>query len=221
MVTCLYRVKTGRSVWSKLEALGVLADFMPGALAARFLERQVRFGLGSTMAIDRGALEGIGGLRPLCDYLADDYEIGSRICDSGRRVVMADTVVETSIPDYTWRDFWDHQLRWGRTVRSSRPGGYLGLVVTFGVFWGLLTLILSAATWWSVVLLTAVAIARIVTVESYGRALGDHSRKYLWLLPLRDLISPLVWLMSIGGTRIVWRGEEFRLTKGKLQRVAE
>ncbi len=219
MVTCLYRAKAGMTLWSKLEALGVLADFMPGALAARFLERKVRFGLGATMALDRDALQAIGGLRPLVNHLADDYELGSRICDSGRQVAIAQTVVQTSTPDYSFRSFWYHQMRWGRTVRSSRPGGYLGLFLTFGFLWALLAVAFSRAAGWSLLLLGAVLAARVLTVMIYVRALHDRTSRYFWLIPLRDLISPLVWLLSLGGKRITWRGEEFELSKGKLGRI--
>jgi ceramide glucosyltransferase len=218
MVTCVYRARAGMSVWSKLEALGVLGDFMPGALTARMLEGKVRFGLGSTMAVERKAVEAIGGFEALADYLADDYELGSRICDSGRRVVVPAVVVETSTPDYTFGDFWRHQLRWGRTVRSSRPGGYLGLVTTFALLWAVITVIASGAAWaWC--LLAAVILARVLVIAAYGAALRYPATRHLWLFPLRDLLSPVVWLCSLFGNRIYWRGEEFQLENGKLRRI--
>jgi len=54
------------------------------------------------------------------DYLADDYEIGKRISDRGIDVMLSEVVVETFLPAYTLRQFVDHQLRWGRTVRDAR-----------------------------------------------------------------------------------------------------
>ena len=221
MVTCMYRAVASRSIWSKLESLGVSADFMPGALAARFLERKVRFGLGSTMAVSREALNAIGGFENIADYLADDYELGSGICDAGYRVILPRAVVETFLPDYDFNGFWLHQLRWGRTVRSSRPGGYFGLIVTFGFLWALLAVVLSKAAVWSVILLVGLSLQRVMLVMFVSSTvLGDSATlANWWLLPLRDLISPLIWLLSIGGKRIVWRGEEFVLERGKLRRV--
>lgn len=221
MVTCMYRAIATKSVWSKLESLGVSADFMPGALAARFLERRVRFGLGSTMAVSREALNAIGGFENIADYLADDYELGSRICDAGYRVILPRAVVETFLPDYDFKNFWLHQLRWGRTVRSSRPGGYFGLIVTFGFLWALLALVLSKAALWAWILLIGLFLQRVMLVMFVSSTiLGDSATlANLWLLPLRDLISPLIWLLSIGGKRIVWRGEEFVLDRGKLRKV--
>ena len=46
----------GLTVWSRLEALGISTDFMPGVLAARRLEGGIRFGLGSTLATTKTAL---------------------------------------------------------------------------------------------------------------------------------------------------------------------
>jgi len=220
MVTCLYRARPAKGIWSRIESLGVLLDFMPGALTARIVEGRVRFGLGSTMAVSRAALEKIGGFETLVHYLADDYELANAIVKGGYQVVVPESVVETHVHDYNFREFWHHQLRWGRTVRSSRFGGYFGLVVTFGLFWAVVLAILSAGSTIALAALGVVLALRWILMVAYASALGDqYAGKNWWLVPLRDLISPIVWLCSIGGSRIIWRGEEFRLRGGKLQKI--
>src|ERR1700687_2086295 len=138
MVTCLYRGVAASTVGSQLESLGISTDFSAGVLVARQLEGGLRFGLGSTLAFRRTDLEEIGNFRSIVDFLADDYELGRRIADLGLQVVLSDAVVETHLPAYDLRGFWVHQLRWARGVRDSRAGGYLGLVSTYGLMWGLL-----------------------------------------------------------------------------------
>ena len=144
LVTCLYRGIASPTLGSRLEALGISTDFSAGVLAARQLEGGIRFGLGSTLAFRRRDLEAIGGFEALVDYLADDYEIGRRMAERGLKVTLSDVVVETFLPAYTLRQFVDHQLRWGRTVRDSRRWGYLGLVLTFGFPWALLAVVGTA-----------------------------------------------------------------------------
>ena len=220
LVTCLYRALPAKGIWSRIESLGVLLDFMPGALTARIVERRVRFGLGSTLAVSRAALEKMGGFETLVDYLADDYQLADAIVHTGYEVVVPDAVVETHVHDYSFREFWNHQLRWGRTVRSSRFGGYLGLGVTFGFWWALWWVAASRVSVVSLAALAVVLASRWLLLGPYASALGDtHARRSWWLVPLRDLISPIVWLCSIGGSRIVWRGQEFRLHHGKLQKL--
>src|SRR5690349_8834993 len=100
MVTCPYRGIAADTLGSKLESIGISTDFIAGVLVARQIEGGIHFALGSTLAMSRKALEAIGGLRPLVDYLADDFELGYRIAKAGYEVVLADFVVEPHLPAY-------------------------------------------------------------------------------------------------------------------------
>src|SRR5579859_1851651 len=115
MVTCLYKGSASRTLGSRLEALGIATDFAAGVLTARYMDDGLRFALGSTMAMSRAPLDKIGGFDAVVDYLADDYQLGQRIAKAGFKVVLAQEVVETSIPPYSFSQFWEHQLRWART----------------------------------------------------------------------------------------------------------
>ena len=65
MVTALYRGKAHGTLPSRLEALGIATEFMPGVLLSKMIEGGLHYGLGSTLAIRREALEKAGGLLPL------------------------------------------------------------------------------------------------------------------------------------------------------------
>ncbi|HEX8711991.1 MAG TPA: glycosyltransferase, partial [Terracidiphilus sp.] len=67
LVTALYRGRAHGTLAARLEALGIATDFMPGVLVSRMIEGGLRFGLGSTLAVSREALEKSGGLLPLVD----------------------------------------------------------------------------------------------------------------------------------------------------------
>ena len=213
--------RPGLTLWSRLEALGISTDFMPGVLTARKLEGGIHFGLGSTLATSKTALAKAGGLESLVECLADDYEMGARIAAAGYRIELSPEVVETTIPAYTFSGFRDHQLRWARTVRDSRKLGYLGLAITYALPWAVMTCIASGFDLWSFTLLSIVLLARIsvalavgVGVLRDGQVLRD-----LWLLPLRDFFGLAFWLWSFAGDTIVWRGERFHLRDGRLHRV--
>ena len=215
MVTAPYlgRTAPGTTVWAKLEALGISTDFMAGVLTARKLERGIRFGLGSTLAMSQTALRLAGGLEPLLEYLADDYELGRRIAAAGFRVELAGEIVETTVPAYGLRGFWDHQLRWARSTRDSRRLGYVGLGVTYCVPWAVLTLVASGGALWSVSLLVFALLARTAVALTVGVGLlrDEQVLRDLWLVPLRDCWSLLFWAWSFAGDTVVWRGERFTL----------
>jgi ceramide glucosyltransferase len=218
LVTALYRGRTLGALPSRLEALGISAEFMPGVLLSKLIEGGLHYGLGSTLALRREALEKASGLMPLVDHLADDYELGARVAKAGYRVEVSAEVVETNVPPYGWRGFFDHQLRWLRTVRSARPGGYVGLMVTHGLGWALLNVVasgLSPVSLWALGLSFFLRLAQAMTVGA--AVLGDHEvLANLWLLPLRDAIAMGLWLAGFAGDTIVWRGERFALKDGKL-----
>jgi ceramide glucosyltransferase len=220
MVTCLYRGVPAPTLGSRLESLGISTDFSAGVLVAREMESGLRFGLGSTLALRKSDLQLIGGFEAIADYLADDYELGRRIAESGRSVVLSSTVVDSFLPPYDFRSFIAHQLRWARTIRVSRPTGYLGLLMTFTLGWALLCLAL-AQTLWAWALLCCALMARGTLAVTVGEfVLNDKEVvRSLWLLPVRDLLAVAVWIGGLIGRKIVWRGEEFLVRDGKLERA--
>ena len=221
LVTALYRGRAHGTLPSIFEALGIATDFQAAVLLSKWVERGLHYGLGSTLAVSRQALGSIGGLLPLVNQLADDYELGVRVSRAGYRVLLSPEVVETAIPAYGWRGFIDHQLRWARTVRDARPWGYVGLIVTHGLGWALLNVLASGASPLSLWLLGLSFFLRLALAMTVGaEVLGDHQvLPNLWLLPLRDLVAMGVWVAGFAGNTIVWRGERFALKDGKLEKA--
>jgi len=223
LVTCLYRGVACPTLGSRLEALGISTDFVPGVLSARFLEKGLHFGLGSTLAFRRRDLDAIGGFEVLLDYLADDYELGRRIASTGKKVELCAATVVTFLPAYTLRQFFRHQLRWSRTIRDARRWGYVGLLFTFGLPWALVMLLAARGAEWAWVLF-ALTLGMRLAVGFVAAEVVLHDRqtfrsellRNILLLPLRDLITPFVWAASFMGNRIHWRGDVFDLKDGRL-----
>ena len=219
MVTCPYRGIAAHTLGSKLESIGISTEFIPGVLVARQIEHGIHFALGSTLAASRTALKAIGGLEPLVDYLADDFELGLRISQAGFDVVLADVVVETHLPAYTFRQFFEHQLRWARSTRDSRRMGYLGLLLTFGLPWAMIAVPLAGGVWWSWAVLGVAAILRAAVALQVGVGVVNDRAVIgnLWLLPLRDMVAFCVWFASFADHKVQWRGEIFVLENGKIR----
>ncbi len=199
VVTCLYRVRAHNApaAW---EALGIASDFMPSTLVAQLLGIR-EFGLGSTLAFRAADLEQVGGFGAFADYLADDYQLAKRISSLGKRALLSTYTVETSLGEATWAGVWWHQVRWARTIRTSKGGGYAGLPITHAGLWA--TVAFLAGAWLPAFLLLALRMASALLTA--GLVLRTPLCAAFWLAPLWDLYAFCVWLTSYAGRTVRWR----------------
>ena len=178
----------------------------------------IRFALGASIATTKEWLGEIGGFEAFADALADDYEVGRRIAEAGGEVVLSHEAVWTMYPAQTLDSFWNHQVRWARTVRLCRPLSYVGLLFTQGLPWALLTAIVAPAKWIAGVYLVAYLILRFAmawTVGIWG-VRDEVLRRKAWLVPLYDAIHFVVWLASFGSNHIRWGNVEYVIRKGRM-----
>ncbi len=216
-VTSLYRGVAQRSFFGELEALGAASDFAAGVLVAERLEG-LNFALGASIVTTKSWIQHIGGLEPIAHMLADDYELGHRIAQAGGEVVLSSEVVATMYPAQTLRGFWDHQLRWARTVRLCRPLSYLGLIFTHGFPWAVLAALLAPTNPVAVACVAAYLVLRIASALAAGAlALRDETvRRLWWLVPVRDAVHVFIWLASFTSNRVTWGDTEFTMKKGHM-----
>jgi ceramide glucosyltransferase len=216
-VTSFYRAIAERSLGAELEAIGASSDFFAGVLVAEWKEGMT-FALGASIVTTKQWLGKIGGFAAIADMHSDDYELGHRIAKAGGEVLLSREGVWTMYPAQSARGFWQHQVRWARTVRLCRPVSYLGLIFTHGLPWALLAALVAPAKWIAVAYLLAYLVLRFTmawTVGVWG-VRDDLLRTKMWLLPLRDAIYFAVWLASFASKRITWGGHEFTMEKGQM-----
>ncbi len=214
VVTCMYRSLT-RGWVSTLAAIGTATDFHAGVFVARKLGG-MKFALGSTIAIRRKTLDAIGGFAAIADYLADDFLLGHLPVQKDYKVVLSDYIVEHVLSADTFIGSIQRQSRWARGIRVSRPWGYLGLILTYGTVNSLLFLIATGGSTLGWVVLATTWYMRLMMAWVVGASsLKDETaNKFLWLVPLSDLLSFAIWCYSFLGNTIQWRGRTLLLTKG-------
>jgi ceramide glucosyltransferase len=214
LVTTLYTgLPAFRAVASLLGTTQITHGFLPGALLGRALGR--RDCLGATMCLRRETLSRTGGFEALKDNLADDQVLGRRVRGEGLDVVLAETVVATTVPERTIAALWWHELRWAKTIRTLEPAAFTASVLQYPLFLATLTVIASGFAVWAWALTLGIYVIRALAVTGIDRALrgipgGLAFRCPLWLLPLRDLLSAAEWIASHTGRRVDWRGQSLQ-----------
>jgi ceramide glucosyltransferase len=212
LATCLYRSGPVYTSGAALEALAISADFIPSVAMAHYVEG-INFALGAVMALSQNVLAAIGGLKAVADYLADDYQLGYRVSQTGLQVLLLPYVVETVGGRETFGEFLSHQSRWARTYRVCRPAGYFAYGITFALPWSLLAWLSSfLAPWGSrLILLCLLVRLAVAYIAEYTCLRGGLPKRYLVLLPLKDLCSFGLWLGSFLGDTVRWKGRRYRV----------
>jgi ceramide glucosyltransferase len=208
LVTCLYRGVSNKCPPTQLEALFVNTDFMPMVFVAHQVE-QFRYAFGATIAIRQAALNAIGGFAAIADHLADDYQLGHQVAARGYRTVLSPLIVETHLDADTWASLVRHQLRWARTHRVCRPGGYFFTILTHGTSWAMAFLLLSGFSplgWQVFVTTMAVRLLQAATIG--GGYIGSREAiRDLWLVPIKDWLLTVLWGISYLSNDVEWAGE--------------
>jgi ceramide glucosyltransferase len=213
-VCTLYKATSAGRWFEKMELLTFNADFIPSVIFAHITGAS-NFCLGPSMALHRSTLEAIGGLESLADYLVEDYEVGRRLWVSGRKVALVrhfiDIVVDLKNPS----QWWDHQIYWDQNTRAARPIGFLASIlirsVPFSLFYGIFRL---ADALGLAVLGIAIGLRLITAAFMMGWGFRDREGlRNIALLPLRDMVGLITWLLAFTKRAVIWQGSEFALTR--------
>ena len=222
LVTCLYRGVASYGVASQLGAMFINEWFLPAALVGTHVER-LRHAFGATIACRRDTLRSIGGFEAVADQLADDYMLGWLVSGRGLRVVLVPYVVENVVTERNLLTLFLHELRWARTFRTLRPVAYFCSLFTYGIPLSILWLAASRGSRPACIALALHVGLRVVGRLVLYRSLGQPPPwSDTWLVPVRDVGSFVVGILSFLGRTVRWDGEQFCVRRdGRLERRVE
>jgi ceramide glucosyltransferase len=212
MVTCCFIGYRPKHLGAAAASLNRAVDFIPSLLLSRILDKGLKCAVGATIATRREALTDYGGL--LVNRIGSDHHIGQRAAAAGYRVELSRLVLESDTGDEPLASVYNRELRWSRTIRSHRGAQYYSMIFCFGtsLCWPLL-LLSGGATW-------AIGLTLLTHLIRYNQILiclkvlkAPKLTRWIWIMPLRDLMSVLIWLQGCYGRRVWWRGRLLRISR--------
>ena len=218
IVTCGYRGIPRGGRWSLLLASFVNDWFMPSVYVGATLGAR-DFVSGVTIALRRDVLDAIGGFEAIADQLADDYRLGELTRARGLATVLSEVIVETELDERRAREVIRHELRWLRTIRAVRPGGYAFAFITFSLPVAVLGALLTGWTKGALAMLAATVVARgLLHFDSRRK---DTAALELWVLPVSDTLAFTLWCWGFLSRRVHWRQGRYRVARdGTVQPIA-
>lgn len=213
-VCTLYKAAGADSWYERMELLTLNADFMANVLFAHVTGAS-RFCLGASAALSRSTLQRIGGLEALSDYLVEDYEMGRRIWELGKKVAIVpyfvDTIVDLGSPSH----WWSHQVYWDQNTRAARPYAFFATALVRSVPFALLFALARPGDplgWWVFAGTAALRLVSAAVILGWGLRDREGLQSLGLLLP-RDLSALATWLLAFTKRTTTWRGARFILTR--------
>lgn len=212
VVTCLYRGVSAGNALSDMACLQINEWFLPSVLVSGLIQGD-RYCFGASMAVRREILARAGGLESLLDVLADDHVLGKVALDQGYRVELSTYVVDNVVKEQSFTALFAHELRWARTIRILNPAGHsfsflMNTISVALIGAAVIDLTLDVAPL-AYALLALAVVLRLALHDAVSRALEVPRAAPYWMIPLRDLMSFVVWAASFLSRDVRWRGERF------------
>ncbi|MEJ2110879.1 MAG: bacteriohopanetetrol glucosamine biosynthesis glycosyltransferase HpnI [Acidobacteriota bacterium] len=210
----LYKATAADRWFEKIELLSLNADFMANVLFAHVTGAS-KFCLGASAALRRSTLEQIGGFEALADYLVEDYEMGRRIWELGKRVEIIPYFVDTMVDLKRPSQWWSHQVYWDQNTRAARPYAFFATALVRSVPFAFLFAATRLMNPLGLGVLAGAVVLRVLSIAAVlGWGLRDREGlRSLWLLALRDMSSLVTWLLAFTKKTTIWRGTSFILTR--------
>ena len=210
--TCVYSGRAAGKLPSKLGALFINDWFLPSALIPAVFGR-LTYCFGATMAIRRSNLEQFGSFNALANILADDFMFGRLVHQQGHRVALIPYIVENVIEDPSLKALFLHELRWARTIRSVEPLGYAASTITeivpLAVIAAVCLFVATGSFIYAGGIFAAAAVLRLALHYTISSLVSGRGSAAPLLVPLRDVMSPIIRLSSYFGRKVTWRERDF------------
>lgn len=165
------------------------------------------FAQGKTLACRRALIDGAGGLRALGCKMAEDVAATLLVREADLRVRLTPSPFVQPVGARAFADVWARQVRWSIVRRDGFAGLFLleplnGAVVPTLALAGALGLSDASMAWLGVWLAawyaTEAALARL---QDWPMGWRDAV-----MLPLRDLLIPMIWAATLRRHEFRWRG---------------
>lgn len=216
MISCLHIGRGDAGFWSRVAAMDISYRYMPSVVLGQGLGLAKPV-LGPTMALRAEVLAQIGGFAAFTAVLADDYELGRAVRAMGLKTHVPDFFIIHGCTEPTLRALIRHELRWSVTIFRIDPAGFAGSVVTHATLLAVAAIAVGGAGPVALGVLGAALTARSAIKARIDRASGQSSGQ-LWLMPLRLVLSAVVFIATFFVNKVDWRGAEFGVTRdGRLQ----
>lgn len=216
LVSNIIKGAGGSTIGSIFENLH-LNSFIIGSVC--FLDKFLKMPcvIGKSMLMRKKDLEAIGGFKAVKDVLAEDYVIGKRMHEIGKKVVLSNYAINNVNEYWGIRKFLNRHTRWGKL--RWRLGGikYISELIGNPVFMSFIAMLSWEISRTTVSFALFVSLIKVLGDLYLGKITNSDSSPMVYLLsPVKDMIIGIVWFVPILSNTVVWRGNRYIIGKDSM-----
>jgi ceramide glucosyltransferase len=209
-----------QKIGSALDNLYLATVVTTGVVAAKFAGQDIV--VGKSMALRKADLERMGGFYSARNYLAEDYVLGKRCAEIGKKVRVCRRPVYQVSQNKTYSEFLQRHRRWAIIHRTAiAPITYLGQAVMNPLPLAGLALLVHPSR---PTLMGFAGVWAVKTAFDWA-AIRLHRPAFGLLTPFyilaKDTSIFLAWCNGVFRRTVVWRGNRLRVEHGSLLRAPE
>jgi ceramide glucosyltransferase len=211
LVTNIIRGKGGGALGAVLENLH-LNFFVLGATCLLYHFLGCSCVTGKSMLFRKADLEKIGGLEGVKDCLAEDYILGMKFKDLGKKVVLCSHMVTSDNTQRSFSRFIRRAVRWSQMRRRLAGLGYFSEILADPVPFAVVLMVFSSFSSFSLAVLLGSGLLRMILEWVVGRRIRSDMKWLAYtLVPFRNLLQALIWFVPFFKATTAWGGRRFRL----------
>lgn len=218
LVSNLIRAGGNGSLGAIFENL-YINTFIAGGISSLYCLFKHPCVVGKSLSFRKNYLENIGGFDIVKDYLAEDYIMGMKFKQAGKKVVISDYLVNSNTNKRTIKQFFGRNIRWEQ-MRLKMAGFlyFLDLLVN-PVLFALIYALINGFNKSTGELFILILMLKIILDTLIGTRIDPHSTQFTYrfsvylLGPVKDLILAVIWFIPFFKNKVSWGGKNFKLGK--------
>lgn len=171
--------------------------------------------VGKSMLFRRSELEELGGLEMVRDFLCEDFVIGQRYIQEGKKVLLSRSPVRNINKHMPVEQFLSRHSRWLKMRVVLHVGGFVADIVSNPNVFAALAWITSGFDADVGLFALSVMGTKLYIDAHLMRTMRGRTMdmRYLALAPVKDLLMGLVWLHACFSRTVIWRGKTLHFGK--------
>jgi ceramide glucosyltransferase len=213
LVTTTFRGTNARSIGSILENLHLNTFVVGNTFTVNDLFR-IPITIGKSMLIRKTIVKRLNGFSKFADYLAEDHLLGVYIRKAGMKISHSTHIIDNVNQNWSMKRFINRHMRWAKMRKNLNLLHYAVEILANPIFIALPYMIIRGDSL-GVIHFAFIALTKILLDRTIAMMIHSDLKWYHYLLiPFKDIIIGIIWLLPFVDNKINWRGSVFRIKRG-------